>query len=178
MFASLTQVTVDIPRQPGQSAILRKLTGRELDRAQAANIQSAASGILGRQWHERVKKQMKKGIEEIRLKAMTPEQLAERENAAALVELDDPMNGFDRFEVVKCGLVSWSYDAAERPVGKSGPPNKKAAEAEVIDARMKAIDDLEDEYVDFFAEQIMRLTKPALYQTAEEREAATKNAAG
>lgn len=162
MFASLTQATIAVPFDPPHTITIRKLTGAEVDRAQAANLKNAASGALGRNWAERVRRQMRKGIDEVRLKALTLEQLAARENDAVLVELDHPMNGFDRYEVIKAGLIAWSYDTG-------------ADEKTIAAARLKAIDDLDDEGADFVATEIIRLTKPSLFQTMAEREAAQKN---
>ena len=159
MFASLTQVTVAVPFDPPHTITIRKLTGKEIDTAQAANMANAAAGMLGRQWHERVKRQMRKGIEAMHLPALTPEQVAEREHEAVLVELDHPLNGFDRYEVIRAGLVSWTYDT-----GKT--------DAAIKAARVKAIADLDDEGADFVAAEIIRLTKPALFLSAAEREAA------
>lgn len=159
MFASLTQATVQIPFDPPHTITVRKLTGKEIEQAQAANVKNAAAGILGRDWNERVKRRMRQGIDELRLKALTPEELAARENEAAAVELEHPLNGFDRHTIIKAGLVAWSYDTGK-------------GEAAIKAARAKAIEDLDDEGADFVALEILRLTKPALFQTAEEREAA------
>lgn len=73
----------------------------------------------------------------------------------------DPLTGYDRFALVTAGLVAWSYPQSLTPAHTGGP--------------VAAIEDLDDEGVDFIATEILRLTKPALFQTAEEIEAARKN---
>jgi len=68
--------------------------------------------------------------------------------------LNDPLTGYDRFVVAKAGLVAWSYDRA-------------------IDAA--AVEDLDDAAVDFIAREVLRRTKPKLFESAEDAEAARKN---
>ncbi len=74
---------------------------------------------------------------------------------AVLKALADPVLGFDRFVVISKGLVAWSYTDA--------PLNDPVA-------RQAAIDDLKDGVADFFATEILRLTRPALFETPEERD--------
>lgn len=66
----------------------------------------------------------------------------------------DPLAGYDRDVLMQHGIVSWSYP---EPVADMLP-------------------DLTDEASDFFAREILRLSKPALFLTADQNEAATKNA--
>src|SRR3972149_2984282 len=107
MFASLSPpVPVPVPFDLPHPVTVRKLPGKELDAAQAANMKNAASGILGRDWHARVQRQMRKGIDEIRLKQLSSEQLAARETDAVLVELDDPMN-FSAPPHLSCVTSGW-----------------------------------------------------------------------
>jgi hypothetical protein len=77
-------------------------------------------------------------------------------NADVLKALADPLTGYDRFVVARAGLVSWSYP-------------------ESMSAKLKAgEEDLDDEAVDFIATAVLRLTKPTLFQTAEEAATAQK----
>lgn len=78
--------------------------------------------------------------------------LATDADAAALIA--DPLAGFDRYAIVSAGLVAWSYDLSVNP---------------------EAIADLDDEAIEFFAMEILRRTKPDLFRTAPEAEAARKN---
>jgi hypothetical protein len=74
--------------------------------------------------------------------------------------LRDPLTGFDRYAVIEKGLVAWTFETD----GKPTPLDQVA--------------DLDDEAAEFIAVEIMRLTKPALFQTEDEREAASKNGIG
>lgn len=74
--------------------------------------------------------------------------------------LADPLAGFDRLALVKAGVVTWSCTLPD------GKPREVTA---------KAIEDLEDEPLELLATEILKLTKPALFQTPEEAEAAQKN---
>ncbi len=72
----------------------------------------------------------------------------------------DPLVGFDRLSVVKLGVKAWSFEVD----GKPKPVNADA------------IADIDDETLEYLAVEIMRLTRPALFQTVEQLEAARKNA--
>jgi hypothetical protein len=73
----------------------------------------------------------------------------------AKLVLSDPLRGVDRFTVVRYGLKGWSYPDAITP---------------------EVMDRLDDETAEFIAREVMRLTRPALFQTPDEAEAARKNA--
>lgn len=79
--------------------------------------------------------------------------------ADAAKVLSDPLSGFDRLSLVKSGLVAWTCE-------EHGKPKPVTPEA---------IDDLEDEPLEFLATEILRLTKPALFVTPAEVEAERKN---
>lgn len=68
--------------------------------------------------------------------------------------VEDPVSNFDRAFVLKAGVKAWTYDL------------------EVTDATLA---DLSEEASEFLAREILRLTKPALFQTAEQRETVQKN---
>jgi len=75
-------------------------------------------------------------------------------NADAQKVLSDPLSGYDRLTLAKAGVKAWTYAEEVTPA---------------------AIDDLVEEALEFFATAVLKLTKPALFQTDEEREAARKN---
>ncbi len=80
-------------------------------------------------------------------------------NADALKLLQDPLSGYDRYTLVKGGVTAWTYQ-------DEGKPKPVSAET---------VADLDDEAMEFLAVAIMKLTKPALFMTAEEAEADQKN---
>lgn len=73
--------------------------------------------------------------------------------------LSDPLSGFDRLSLVKAGVSAWSYhqDDTAKPVTAA------------------ALEDLDDETLELLATAILKLTKPGLFLTDEEREIARKN---
>ncbi len=154
-FASLSvSDPIPLPFDPSNTVTVRKLSARELESAAESHMRGVASGSL-RQWPERFKRLVEKG------------EAPAKEVAAAL---RDPLTGFDRFTVVRIGLVSWSYPQSLTPIAavaaKDGQPAIEAYDP---------IEDLDDDALEFIATEIMRRTKPHLFLTAEEQETARKN---
>ncbi len=144
IFASQTTDTVVIPFDPAHTATLRKLTGRELDKAQEVHLRATISGRWAAHgWAAEFQRQLEKGI---------------ASNTVAERLLRDPLNGYDRHALVAAGLTAWSYpEPALTP---------------------EAIEDLDDDALEWFARAILQLTKPGLFQTEDEAEAARKNGVG
>lgn len=67
----------------------------------------------------------------------------------------NPLNGFDPYLLIAAGVKKWSYTDRE-----CGP---------------EAFEDLDAESVEFFAREVLRLTKPSLFLTADEAKAEQKN---
>ena len=151
IFASHSQVTIPIPFDAPNTVTIRKLTGREVELAQAAHRDSFL-GSSPRLWSSTFRRALEKGV-------------SDPEVAKAIA---DPMIGFDRFTVVRAGLVGWSYPL---PVKRSEMTTTATPVVTVTDP----VEDLSDEAVEFIATEILRLTKPALFQTDADREAARKN---
>lgn len=149
-FASQTSTTVPLPFDPPHTVTIRKLTGREIERAQAAHRDEVASGRT-RSWAAFFKRTLERG-------ASDPDVLA---------AIRDPLTGYDRFTLVRAGLVAWTYPQSLKPL----------TPAERVDGiRTDGVEDLDDEAVDFIATEILRLTKPALFQSAEDAAAEKKSA--
>lgn len=139
IFASDVTQEYGIPNAPGAATItLRKLTGRELERAEAEHLKSTVAGESTRGWSLRLRKILNSGAT----------------NADAAEVLADPLTGFDRFVIIKAGAVKWSLE-------------RKLTTA--------ALEDLDDETVDWMATEILRLTKPRLFYTEAELKAQQKN---
>ena len=140
-FASLSvSDPIPLPFDDGQTVTIRKLTAGELTAAVDAHRNKFLIGN-SRVWPASVKEILEKGLGEA---------LA---NPQTLAALRNPLNGYDRFALVKSGLVAWSYN---RPVAP------------------EAIEDLDDEAVDFIATEVLRRTKPALFHATEEAAAEEK----
>jgi hypothetical protein len=148
-FASQTSATIPLPFDPPHTVTVRRLTGRETDAAQAAHRDTLADASP-RSWAATFRRALTKG-------ATDPQ---------VLQAIADPLTGYDRFSVVRAGLVGWSYPQSIKPLTPS----------QVADGQTtNAVDDLDDEAVDFIATEILRLTKPALFHaTEEDAEAAQK----
>lgn len=151
MFASWTQQTVAVPFDPPHTVTIRKLTGHEHDAAAEAHRTSLA-GSNPRLWPATFRRALEKGASD----------------PAVLQAIADPLTGYDRFAIVRAGLLAWSYPM---PVKRTETTATDSKVVTVVDA----INDLDDEGVDFIATEILRLTKPALFLTADEAEADRKN---
>jgi len=134
VFASQTQRTM--PMADAHSVTIRKLTGREVELAQAEHLRGVASG---RGWAGRLQRILKNA-------AVT--------DAEAGAVLADPLNGYDRLTMCRAGILAWTYP---------DPPTSER------------VADLDDETLESLATEILRLTKPALFQTPAEQEAGRKN---
>lgn len=139
IFASRTQATIPLTLDEPHTITIRKLTGRELERAQADNMKNVVAGRDGRTWSTSLRKVLANSLSS---------------EADVKVAVADPLNGLDRFTVILAGLISWTY---EEPVS------------------VATVDDLDDDAAEFIARAVMRLTKPALFQTEAEQETARKN---
>jgi hypothetical protein len=144
IFASQTSATIAIPFDSPNSVTIRRLTGRECDAAAEAHRQGAAS-VSPRAWPAVFRRLLEKG-------ASDPE---------VLKAIHDPLTGYDRFALVRAGLVAWSYP--QWVVLRADAVNREADLAK----RTASIDDLDDEAVDFIATEVLRLTKPWLFLVTE-----------
>lgn len=160
IFASQTHSDpILIPFDPPHTFVVRKLTGLEIDAAQEAHRGTIASGST-RSWATLFRRAMVTG-------ASDPD---------VLKAIGDPLTGYDRYALVRLGLVAWSYpQPIAVPAEADGADSAaKAARATMVATRQAAIDDLDDEAVDFIATEVLRLTKPALFLTTEEDVAAAQ----
>lgn len=135
---------IPLPFDPPNWVVVRKLTGRESDACQETHRGSLASGSP-RTWASTFRRALEKG-------ATDPQ---------VLQALHDPLTGYDRFAVVRAGLLAWSYPLS---VTKTTTTATGTTAISVVDA----VDDLDDEAVDFIATEVLRLTKPALFLASEE----------
>ncbi len=112
---------------------------------EAAQREDAAKMAAGRGWAERLQKLLREGVSDDVLKQ----------------KLMDPLIGYDRHMVLLAGIAGWSY---------TDKPDEKP-----LKVTPERVADLDDEAADFIAREILRLTKPALFATAEELKAQQKN---
>lgn len=149
MFASDTTDTIPNPFDANGTVTIRPLTGREIELAQAAHLRDFVGGNSPRGWPAIFKSALAKGL---------------AVEADALHAVNDPLAGYDRLTVVQAGLTGWTRTESD---GKGGTRPKPVTPT--------AIADLLDEPLEHFALEIMKRTKPSLFQTPAEREVARKN---
>jgi hypothetical protein len=155
IFASHKQDTVPVPFDRPHTVTVRKLTGRELELAQESHAQGVALG-RSRVWASTFRLTLEKGF---------------AASADVIKALNDPLTGYDRYSLVASGLVAWTYpQSVARPAKDLDAEATKAA----LRGRQQVIDDLDDEAVEFIAREVLRLTKPSLFQNEEEAKADQK----
>jgi len=159
-FASRVVVTIPIPFDPPNEVTLRKLAGRHLERARNEFMTGLFLDVQAR-GGAAVQKDMQ---------TLFVKDAPNKEEVEAQVQkvAADPLNGYDPYVVAQGGIVAWTYPeslAVELVTDEKGNSIP----------RVKAIDDLDEDAVRFFATEIMRLTKPALFQTEAEVKAERKN---
>jgi len=158
-FASRVVVTIPIPFDPPHEVTLRKLAGRHLERARNAFMTGLFLDVQARGGAAVQKDMQTLFVKDAPNKA---EVEAEVQKVAA-----DPLNGYDSYVLAQGGIVAWSYPESLMP--------ERTVEGDSILMRVQAIDDLDEDAIRFFATEIMRLTKPALFQTEAEVKAERKN---
>jgi hypothetical protein len=153
IFASQTQSDpIPLPMDPPHWVLVRKLTARETERAQEGHRESLLTGST-RSWAVAFRRMLEKG-------AQDPE---------VLQAIADPLTGYDRYALVRAGLVAWSYPQTLTPIAAKAAGDGAPAPA------YDAIEDLDDDAVDFIAREVLRLTKPSLFhQSAADVEAEKK----
>jgi hypothetical protein len=164
-FASRTvSDPIPLPFDAGQWIQVRTLTARECDTCRQAHAAGIAAGDA-RLWPMRFRRILEGSVSD---KALVDQAIA------------DPLTGWDRFSLVRLGLVAWSYPQSIAIM--PGTPAAMNPDGTTKTPAIPAIDhvgDLVDEAVDFFATAVLRKTKPGLFLTTEEDiEAAQKHLPG
>jgi hypothetical protein len=150
IFASRTIETIPLHADGVEyEVVIQKLAGRHLGRAQQAFLNEIIRGIT-----ERGGAKVQKDIQQLFEK--DPE---EAKKGIAAVKAD-PLNGYDKHALVTYGVKSWTY-----PVDIPGD----------FESKRSLFDDLEEEILDTLARAVLKLTKPSLFVSEDEAEAATKN---
>lgn len=149
-FASRVTKTIELPFDPPQTVTIRKLAGRHLETAGRERV-FARMDAMRRMGGPQFQKDLQAAIaKEEQEQAETPEPAT----PAPVVAVPDPLLDYDKGTLLAHGIVAWSY------------PEKVTPEQ---------VEDLEADAAEWIAREILRLTKPALFLTPEEAEAAAKN---
>jgi len=160
-FASRVTVTVPVPFDPPNEVTIRKLAGRHLERARSAFLTGMYQDVMAR-GGAAVQREM-----QTLFKKDSDEAAKVDEQVKAL--RDDPLNGYDLYVLAQGGIVAWSYP-------ETLAPEQVTDEQGTVTMRVRALDDLDEDALRWLATEIMRLTKPALFQSPEEAAEARKNA--
>lgn len=136
VFTSQVTDTVQIPHDAGQSAIIRKLAPRQLEKAGKVQRNAALADLreLGG--------------------AAFMKELQGLSDTSKQQAATDPLLQYDRVTLLEEGVLSWTY------------PEPAARES---------FEDLDDQTLEHLARAVLRLAKPALFQTIDETESAQKN---
>ena len=146
IFAHDTQETVPVPGMDGQSMTFRKLTGKEIEVAEAEHMRNFVGHRSPRGFSVAIRRLIGgTGTIDDAAKAMS-----------------DPLSLYDRTSIVRSGLVAWTFPKPTTPTVVDG-------------VLVDAIGDLDDETLEFAALAILKLTKPALFLAPDELETARKN---
>jgi hypothetical protein len=160
MFESqTTSDPIPAPGVAGQWIQVRALTGRECDAAREAHASGVSSGGA-RLWATKFRRMLEGSVTD---KAQIDQAIA------------DPLTGYDRFVVAASGLVAWSASVPLVATLDAKLTEKQQRDAHYA-VRLAAVEGLLDEEVDFIATEVLRRTKPALFQTVEEQQAEKKSA--
>lgn len=149
IFASETTTTIPLPFDAPHTVTIQQLTGRDVELAQAAHLRDFVGANSPRGWPAKFKLALATGT-------------AVESDAQKM--LNDPLVGYDRLTVARGGLKGWSY-TIKNDKGDDVPKP----------VTPKAVEDLNDDALEFVAIEIMKLTKPSLFLTDEEKQAARKN---
>lgn len=158
-FASRVTKTLPIDFDPPNEVTIRKLAGRHLERARDAYLTDLYLGVRDR-GGAAVQKDLQQLFKSDDSDAKDMQAKVEKAKA-------DPLNGLDPYTVAAGGIVGWTYPESLVP--------ERVTEGDATTMRIRAIDDLDEDALRWFATEIMRLTKPSLFQTPAEVEAERKN---
>lgn len=165
-FASDITETIENPFDPPHSVTVRKLSAKKLAKASQANTIELISTVqaMGGAKAQREMRDL--------FKPDPSEKAAADETAKAAEAVEkmkaDPLNGYDKHALLYAGITAWSYGKPLTPE----PVEEVNVEGQTVTVmRIRAIDDCDPEFVDFYADKIMRLTKPSAYLSKEEAKA-------
>jgi hypothetical protein len=151
-FASHTTKVLELPFDPPQTVTIRRLPGRHLEAAGRERVFARMDAIRrmgGPRWQKDLQSAIAQEEQEAAASTVAPEPVVEAAPAPA-----DPLLDYDKQVLVAHGVVAWSYPDPVTP---------------------ERIADLDADAVDWIAREVLRLTKPALFQTPADVEAAVKN---
>lgn len=150
VFTSLVTDVLEVPGDPGQTVTIRKLAPKHLDAAAKAAQRQARAELAELRENVALMEQAMQLVE-AGARGAGGEAGPASPVAAALA---DPMRGYDPITLIEHGVIGWTYDR---------------------ERTRDVFEDLDEERQDWLARAVLKLAKPALFQTAAEQEEARKN---
>jgi len=145
IFASQVTQVVSYPGAPGSEIVIRKLAPKDLAKAARASQKRALDDLLEVGGTEALKA----------LKAFETERPKTDDDApSGPVAEPNPLDGYDLGTLVLRGVKSWNFE---------------------VPVSAESVDDLDEDALTWLATAVLKLSKPSLFLSAEEREAARKN---
>ena len=141
MFASRITKTVETPSDPQYDVVIRRLSGRKLEKAQLA-VMFGGVDLMKQLGGADVMRQ---------IQALGGPDAVKRAAQA------DPSQRYDRTEILRAGIVSWAEPGLAQPDGLASDDDRKAL-----------IDDLEEEVAVFLFREILRLSRIAVTETDQD----------
>ena len=141
MFASRITKTVRTPSDPQYDVVIRRLSGRKLEKAQLA-VMFGGVDLMKQLGGADVMRQ---------IQALGGPDAVKRDAQA------DPSQRYDRTEILRAGIVSWAEPGLAQPDGLSSDDDRKAL-----------VDDLEEEVAVFLFREILRLSRIAVTETDQD----------
>lgn len=157
-FASRVVKTLPIPFDPPHEVTLQKLAGRHLHKAEVAHQLAWLEDVEAKGGVKKQKERLRDWNEG---DPKEPEPEPEPESEKKENEPDDPLAGVDPYTVCRFGIKSWTYD--------------ESLSVDADTQRVASLDDMDKDSLEWFATEIMRLTRPKLFQTKDEQKEAEKN---
>lgn len=149
MSSIYTRFVTDVIDVRGVSVTIRKLAPKVL--AEAEEVAMRAAQMAMRRMHDTLGEQLFADARQVSPEAVE----AYRASVAA-----DPLRSYDRVTLMAAGITAWTL------TGPDGAP---------VEVSPETVADLDDEAQATIAGAILKLSRPSLYQTEAEREAAQKN---
>lgn len=167
VFTSKNQKTLEVPgTDPVRVITIRQVSPKHLEEANRIRQREGKSELreLFEGLGEGVTQLVESAIKE-RAKAEEAAPAKPSDPAAVIATLDapDPLAGFDKATLIARGVVSWTFEEMAWPT------------AIEHDQRVAIANDMAEDTRDWLAREILRWTKPTLFLTEAEKEAARKN---
>jgi hypothetical protein len=185
MFSSRKTKILDVPDDTPNQITIRSLNGRLFDNAQKENS-VRAQAFIDRMGGANYRQQINEVLEQAQAKG---------EKNPVEEARQDPLIKYDQYYLVSRGVTAWTYPESLVPepvvieiesgeivagvtVDAFKAMDDAAKDGLEVQMRILALEDLLPERREWLAREVLRLTKPDLFLTDDEAEAAKKEISG